>query len=149
MLADEDFVNDSKDAGELGSGHIVTALCEIIPVGVDSKYLKDVTDLKYTKPEAVKDYSDELFTVKFRYQKPDGDKSIEMVHIQKDIVSEASEDLKFASSVALFGMQLRQSKYHNNSKIDDVIALAKLGRGEDKEGYKSEFIRLVSSYQSL
>ncbi|MFD0988791.1 von Willebrand factor type A domain-containing protein [Mariniflexile jejuense] len=149
MLADEDFVDDTKDAGELGSGHTVTALYEIIPVGVDSKYLKDVADLKYTKPEAVKDYSDELFTVKFRYKKPDGDKSIEMVHIQKDLVSEASEDLKFATSVALFGMQLRQSKYHNNSKIDDVIALAKSGRGEDRDGYRSEFMRLVSSYQSL
>lgn len=149
MLADEDFVDDTKDAGELGSGHTVTALYEIIPVGVDSKYLKDIADLKYTKPEATKGYSDELFTVKFRYKKPDGDKSIEMVHVQNDVVSEASDDLKFATSVALFGMQLRQSKYHNNSKVDDVIALAKSGRGDDKDGYRSEFMRLVSSYQSL
>ncbi|MFG6685863.1 von Willebrand factor type A domain-containing protein [Mariniflexile sp. HNIBRBA6329] len=149
MLADEDFIDDTKDAGELGSGHTVTALYEVIPVGVDSNYLKDVADLKYTKPEAIKDYSDELFTVKFRYKKPDGDKSIEMIHIQKDMVSEASRDLNFASAVALFGMQLRHSKYHNNSKIEDVITLAKSGRGDDEDGYKSEFIRLVSSYQSL
>ncbi|MBP0902549.1 von Willebrand factor type A domain-containing protein [Mariniflexile gromovii] len=149
MLADEDFVDDTKDAGELGSGHTVTALYEVIPVGVDSKYLKDVADLKYTKPEALKDYSDELFTVKFRYKKPEGDKSIEMVHIQKDVVTEASKGLDFASAVALFGMQLRHSKYHNNSKIEDVITLAKSGRGDDEDGYKSEFIRLVSSYNNL
>lgn len=149
MLEDEDFIDDTKDAGELGSGHTVTALYEVIPKGVNSEYLKDVADLKYTKAEVTQNYSDELFTVKFRYKKPDGDKSIEMVHVQKDEVNEASEDLKFASAVALFGMQLRQSKYHNNSKIEDVITLAKSGRGEDENGYRAEFIRLVSSYQSL
>ncbi|WP_339917888.1 YfbK domain-containing protein [Yeosuana marina] len=149
MLEDEDFIDDTKDAGELGSGHTVTALYEVIPVGVKSDYLKHVDDLKYTKSQITENYSDELFTVKFRYKKPDGDKSIEMVHIQKDVMTEASEDLKFASAVALFGMQLRQSKYYNNSNIKDVIALAKLGKGNDEDGYKTEFIRLVESYQNL
>jgi len=149
MLADEDFIDDTKDAGELGSGHTVTALYEIIPVGVESDYLKDVAGLKYTKPEVTKAFSDELFTVKFRYKKPDGDKSIEMVHIQNDVVSEASEDLKFASAVALFGMQLRHSKYHNNSNTQNVIVLANAGRGNDEDGYRAEFIRLVGSCQSL
>tara|TARA_R110002096_G_scaffold27330_11_gene83787 strand:+ start:1979 stop:4306 length:2328 start_codon:yes stop_codon:yes gene_type:complete len=149
MLEDEDFIDDTKDAGELGSGHTVTALYEVIPIGVNSGYLKDVDDLKYTKSKISDGFSDELFTVKFRYKKPDGDKSIEMVHIQKDDITEASEDLKFVSAVALFGMQLRQSKYHNNSKIEDVIELAKRGRGLDENGYRAEFIRLVSSYQNL
>ena len=149
MLADEDFIDDTKDAGELGSGHTVTALYEIIPVGIESDYLKQVADLKYTKPEAATNFSSELFTVKFRYKKPDGDKSIEMVHVQNDVISEASEDLKFASAVALFGMQLRHSKYHNNSKMADVIALANSGIDNDKDGYRSEFMRLVASYQSL
>ncbi|MFD1613820.1 YfbK domain-containing protein [Gelatiniphilus marinus] len=149
MLADEDFIDDTKDAGELGSKHTVTALYEVIPVGVESKYLKDVADLKYTKTTINTDFSDELFTVKFRYKKPDGDKSIEMIHVQKDEVSEASENLKFASAVALFGMQLRQSKYKNSTNIDDVINLANLGRGYDKDGYRAEFIRLVSAYQNL
>lgn len=149
MLEDEDFIDDTKDAGELGSGHTVTALYEVIPFGVTSDYLKNVDELKYTKSEITQDFTDELFTVKFRYKKPDGDKSIEMVHVQKDEVNEASEDFKFASAVALFGMQLRQSKYHNNSKIEDVITLAKSGRGEDENGYRAEFIRLVSTYQSL
>ena len=149
LLNDEDFIDDTKDAGELGSGHTVTALYEIIPVGVKSDYLKDVPDLKYTKAESASDFSNELFTVKFRYKKPDGNTSIEMVHVQKDEVSNPSEDLEFASAVALFGMQLRQSKYDNNSKIEDVIDLAKKGRGNDKDGYRAEFIRLVESYQSL
>ncbi len=149
MLEDEDFIDDTKDAGELGSGHTVTALYEVIPVGVTSEYLKEVDDLKYTNSQATQNFSDELFTVKFRYKKPDGDKSIEMVHVQKDEVKEASEDLKFASAVALFGMQLRQSKYHNKSTLEDVLLLASEGRGDDENGYRSEFKRLVSSYQNL
>ncbi|WP_100615309.1 vWA domain-containing protein [Confluentibacter citreus] len=149
LLNDEDFIDDTKDAGELGSGHTVTALYEVIPVGVESNYLKEVADLKYTQPEVSQNHSDELFTVKFRYKKPDGDKSIEMVHIQKDDLQMPSEDLEFVAAIAMFGMQLRQSKYHNNSKIEDAISLAKKGRGEDKDGYRAEFIRLISSYKNL
>jgi len=149
MLEDEDFVDDTKDAGELGSGHTVTALYEVIPVGVNSKYLKDVANLKYTKTKASSNYTNELFTVKFRYKKPDGDKSIEMVHVQKDEVKIASTDFKFASAIALFGMQLRGSKYTNNSNISTVVKLANAGRGEDKNGYRAEFVRLVNTYQNL
>lgn len=145
LLEDEDFIDDTKDAGELGSGHTVTALYEVIPVGVSSEYLKDVADLKYTKIDVTKDFSDELLTVKFRYKKPDGTKSIEMIHVQKDEVKMPSEDLKFASAVALFGMQFRASSYYNNTTIKDVKALAENGRGEDKIGYRAEFIRLISS----
>lgn len=145
LLEDEDFIDDTKDAGELGSGHTVTALYEVIPVGVKSEYLKDIADLKYTKTDVTKDFSDELLTVKFRYKKPDGTKSIEMIHVQKDEVKTPSEDLKFASAVALFGMQLRASSYYNNTTIKDVKALAENGRGEDKLGYRAEFIRLISS----
>lgn len=145
LLANEDFVDDTKDAGELGSGHNVTALYEVIPVGSKSDYLKEVTNLKYTKTKMTDVYADELMTVKFRYKKPDGDKSIELIQITKDEVTEASEDMKFAASVALFGMQLRASQFHNNSKIEDVIALAESGRGDDKDGYRAEFIRLIST----
>ncbi|WP_418510029.1 YfbK domain-containing protein [Corallibacter sp.] len=148
MLADEDFIDDTKDAGELGSGHTVTALYELIPVGVASSYLKEVNNLKYTTTNSVEGFSDELFTVKFRYKKPDGEKSIEMVHVQKDALSEGSEDLNFASAVALFGMQLRQSKYYNNASMDDVVALAKKGRGDDDDGFRAEFIRLVKASQN-
>lgn len=149
LLADEDFVDDTKDAGELGSGHTVTALYEVIPIGVNSKYLKDIDDLKYTKAITTDNYNDELLTVKFRYKKPDGQKSIEMVHVLKDEVEESSEDMKFTSAVALFGMQLRNSEFHNNSKLQDVVNLAKQGIGKDKDGYRAEFIRLVNTYQSM
>ena len=146
LLADEDFVDDTKDAGELGSGHTVTALYEIILTGVESDYLKSQPDLKYTQTETKVNYEDELFTVKFRYKKPDASQSIEMVHVQKTKTSEASEDMNFTSAVALFGMQLRQSKYFNKASISKVIELAENGRGEDKDGYRAEFIRLVKSY---
>ncbi|WP_044398172.1 VWA domain-containing protein [Lacinutrix sp. Hel_I_90] len=145
LLDDEDFIDDTKDAGELGSGHKVTALYEVIPVGVESAYLKDNPDLKYLKSALTRGYADELLTVKFRYKKPEGKQSIEMVHVQKDIMQDISEDLKFASAVALFGMQLRQSSYHNNTTIEDVKLLAESGRGADKFGYRAEFIRLISS----
>ena len=149
LLADEDFVDDTKDAGELGSGHTVTALYEVIPIGIKSDYLKKVPELKYTKSEASATYEDELFTVKFRYKKPNEDKSIEMVHIQNDVITEVSNDMNFASAVALFGMQLRNSKYYNKASSSKVIELAERGRGDDKDGYRAEFIRLVKSYDNL
>lgn len=149
LLNDEDFKDDTKDAGELGSGHTVTALYEIIPVGVKSKFLKKVDDLKYTESKTANNYSDELFTVKFRYKKPDGNKSIEMVYIQNDETGEMSPDFSFASSVALFGMQLKKSDFSNKSSVDKVIELSENGRGDDKQGYRAEFIRLVKSSNSL
>lgn len=145
LLADEDFVDDTKDAGELGSGHKVTALYEIIPIGVQSNYLKDAIDLKYTDVANKDEYSNELLTVKFRYKKPQGDVSIEMVKVLDNKTSEMSTDFKFAASVALFGMQLRKSTFNNKATIADVIQLAESARGEDKEGYRAEFIRLVNS----
>ncbi len=145
LLAAEDFIDDTKDAGELGSGHTVTALYEVIPNGVESDYLKKINDLKYTKATTKIANSDELFTVKFRYKKPDGKKSIEMIQVTKDSISEPSIDMNFAASVALFGMQLRQSQFHNNSKKEDVVVLAQSGRGVDKSGYRSEFLRLVEA----
>src|SRR5690606_17944280 len=122
---------------------------EIIPVGVKSKFLKKVDDLKYTESKTANNYSDELFTVKFRYKKPDGNKSIEMVHIQNDENSEMSPDFSFASSVALFGMQLKKSDFSNKSSVDKVIELSENGRGDDKQGYRAEFIRLVKSSDNL
>ncbi|WP_178988394.1 vWA domain-containing protein [Winogradskyella schleiferi] len=149
LLADEDFIDDSKDAGELGSGHTVTALYEVIPVGIKSDYLNAIPDLKYTQSKVSANYEDELFTVKFRYKKPNEDTSIEMVHIQNTQLTEASEDMNFASAVALFGMQLRNSKYVNNASTSKVIELAESGRGADSDGYRAEFMRLVKSYDSL
>ncbi|MGI0105704.1 YfbK domain-containing protein [Salinimicrobium sp. WS361] len=144
LLNDEDFNDDKKDAGELGSGHTVTALYEIIPAGVDSKYLKDIDDLKYSDRK-IKSSSEELLTVKFRYQKPEGSKSILITKSLKDEVEPMDADFQFASAVALFGMQLRESEFTNNAPDSLVISLADAGRSEDPEGYRAEFIRLVKT----
>lgn len=149
LLNDEDFKDDTKDAGELGSGHTVTALYEIIPVGVKSEYVKDIPNLKYTKTTAT-NASDEMLTVKFRYKDPEGSKSKLLEQTVKDTntaFEKASEDFKYAASVALFGMQLRNSVFINTQKKSDVILLAEAGKGIDTEGYRAEFIRLVKSYK--
>ena len=148
LLNDEDFKDDTKDAGELGSGHTVTALYEIIPKGVKTDYAVNSTELKYTKASVDNSNSDELFTIKFRYKKPNSNNSIEIVKIQKDEINEASNDMNFVAAVALFGMKLRDSKYDNQSNIDKVLELANSGKLNDTSGYKAEFIRLVNAYKS-
>ncbi|MFT7898636.1 von Willebrand factor type A domain-containing protein [Tenacibaculum ascidiaceicola] len=146
LLNDEDFVDDTKDAGELGSGHTVTALYEVIPVGVKSKFLKKLPKLKYTQNKQLDSFNDELLTVKFRYKLPKGTKSIELVKTVKNEVLASTNDMNFISAVALFGMQLSKSKFKNNSKIEDVLSLIEGEIGEDKDGYKAEFVRLVKTY---
>jgi len=148
MLEAEDFIDDTKDAGELGAGHKVTALYEIVPVGVENEYTTDHISLKYTDVKKKKGFTNELLTVKFRYKKPDGDKSIEIVQEVKNIETELSEDFNFVSAVALFGMHLRNSSFVNSSTIDDVVALAENGRGNDSNGYRTEFIRLVKTFNN-
>lgn len=147
LLNAEDFNDDEKDAGELGSGHTVTALYELIPVGIESEYLKEIDSLKYTNTE-IKNNSDELFTVKFRYKNPEGSKSKLITKTVKDTekdFEEASTDFKFASAVALYGMKLTDSEFVENQNTELILELAEKGRGEDKEGYRAEFIRLVKS----
>ncbi len=143
----EDFKNDKIDAGELGSGHSVTALYEIIPAGVESDYVP--SDLKYTKTQKTDgNYSDELATVKFRYKKPDGNKSIEIVNViadKKTNLENSSADFKFTTAVSWFGLKLRESKYIANSSSSDIKKLAKSGLQNDEEGYRSEFVRLVDA----
>jgi Ca-activated chloride channel family protein len=147
MLADEDFIDDTKDAGELGSGHTVTALYEIIPVESKSNYLQPVHQLKYSTNRDTT-ISNELLTVRFRYKKPDGDKSQEIVQVVENETAELSQDFKFAAAVALFGLQLRKSQFTNKSTVEDVIKLAESGLSNDKEGYRAEFLRLVKAYEN-
>ncbi len=155
MLAKEDFNDDKKDAGELGSGHTVTALYEIIPVGVNSDFLKSVDSLKYQKnivPLSKTSYNDEIMTVKFRYKTPDGDvsKLIEHPVLDKQIaIVKTSDNFRFASSVAQFGMLLRNSAFKSASSFENVLGLARKAKGNDEEGYRSEFVRLVESAQML
>lgn len=148
-LRNEDFTNDAIDAGELGSGHTVTALYEIIPNGVKSEFYTYENDLKYTQTNPVAGrYQNELATIKFRYKKPDGDKSIEMIHTvpnQKTALQNASKDFKFTSAVAWFGLKLRDSQLIPNKESKEIIKLAKDGLHNDADGYKAEFIRLVNS----
>ena len=148
-LRPEDFKNDAIDAGELGSGHTVTALYEIIPVNTKSKFFTPTDELKYTKTEpSVANLGSELATIKFRYKKPDGEKSIEMVEVIKNNVlslEQTSEDFKFCASVAWFGLKLRDSELVSNKSISDIKNLAKNNIKNDNEGYKAEFIRLMET----
>ena len=149
-LRAEDFKNDAIDAGELGSNHTVTALYEIIPTGVKSNYLAvQPDDLKYTQTETnSSNYSNELATIKFRYKKPDGDKSIEMVQVIENksiVIEKASDDMKFSSAVAWFGLKLRDSKLITEKSSVEILKLARQGNSNDAEGYKAEFIRLVET----
>ncbi len=132
----------------MGSGHTVTALYEVIPVGIKSKFLKDIDPLKYSKVTGA-GTSEDLLTVKFRYKEPNGDVSkllVQSVKSSNTSFEAMSTDFKFASAVALFGQKLRKSKFINNARDKDIIALAESGRGDDTHGYRAEFIRLVKSY---
>ncbi|MBP2832689.1 von Willebrand factor type A domain-containing protein [Aquimarina sp. U1-2] len=150
LLNDEDFADDTKDAGELGSGHTVTALYEIVPIGSKSSYVKEVSNLKYTNASLDKNYTNELLTVKFRYKKPKEEKSIKIEHtLTTSKFDKVSQDFNFAASVAWFGMKLRNSKYIKNQNLEDIITLANKNKDKDNQGYKSEFVRLMRSYQDL
>jgi len=153
MLKSEDFNNDKKDAGELGSGHTVTALYEIIPVGVESEFYK-IDELKYqtTKIDPAAYKTKELLTIKLRYKKPDGDVSRLIVHPLLDnnvALAKASNNFRWSASVASFGMLLRESEYCKGFTYDQVIQLAHGSKGEDTEGYRIEFINMVKAFGAV
>jgi len=155
MLNKEDFNDDKKDAGELGSGHTVTALYEVIPVGVKSSFLEKVDSLRYQKNDIVLSpvsTAGEIMNVKLRYKAPDGDVSKLIEHPLFDNVtdiSKTSNNFRFAAAVAEFGMLLRNSQFKSKADYDQVMNLARKAKGNDEEGYRSEFIKLVSNAQSL
>ena len=148
LLNKEDFNDDKKDAGEIGCGHTVTALYEIIPADSDEKV--DNTDpLEYQQSKIVK--SNDIMTVKLRYKKPDEDVSKLIVQKIKesDKKTKNSENYVFATAVAEFGMLLRASEFKANSSYSHVLALATSAKGSDKEGYRSEFMKLVETAELL
>lgn len=156
VLNNEDFNDDNKDAGELGSGHTVTALYEIIPAGIKTQMLKTVDRLKYqTEPKndfPRSSFSNEMMTVKLRYKKPDGNKSQLLSYAVSDKVlpvAKGSENLRFAAAVASFGMLLRHSKYRQESGFDKVLELAQSAIGSDAQGYRKEFVTLVKQAAEL
>ena len=151
-LNDEDFNDDQKDAGELGAGHTVTALYEIIPTGVKSSFSKSIDPLKYqTKIENKESYSSELMTVKLRYKLPKENKSklIETIVSNKNLTDKHSDYFLFSAAVAEFGMLLRDSEFKSDASYENVLAMAKNSLGKDEEGYKREFLRLVESVKLM
>ncbi len=168
-LAAEDFNDDKKDAGEIGAGHTVTALYEMIPVAKARDEAKPglpagaagnagVDPLRYQKPAEAKieltneANNGELFTLKLRYKQPDGDTSKLIEHPVKDsgkAYREASGDFKFAASVAGFGMALRHSQHRGTITLDGIKELALEGRSFDPSGYRSEFLTLIDKAQAL
>ena len=151
LLNKEDFNDDTKDAGELGAGHTVTAFYEVIPVGVKSAF-GGVDELKYqsSKPLQLL-YNNELMNVKLRYKPLDSPNSV-MMHVPvmtTDKNKTPSVDFTFASAVAMFGQLLRDSDFKGTSTYDAVVALARKGFGDDKQGYRREFVRLAEAMKQL
>ena len=153
LLSKEDFADDTKDAGELGAGHTVTALYEIIPFGSEEE-VPGVDELKYQdnkiSPKAFK--NKEILTLKLRYKKPDGEKSKLIVHplLDKNVVlAKTSSNFKFSAAVAAFGMLLRESEFKGDSSYESILELAREGKGKDFYGYRAEFIQLVEKCSIL
>jgi Ca-activated chloride channel family protein len=150
LLRKEDFNNDAKDAGDIGAGHSVTALYELVMPGDDS-VTASVDPLKYqtTKVTAA---SPELLTLKLRYKEPEGDTSKLLtytVHDNNADVTAASNNLRFASAVAEFGMLLRDSKFKGDATYDEVRTLAQKSLGRDFEGYRHDFLTMIGDAQNL
>jgi Ca-activated chloride channel family protein len=153
VLEARDFNDDRKDAGEIGSGHTVTALYEIVPAGQTVEN-PGVDELKYARPAEKQQGTGEgeLMTVKLRYKEPDGDVSKPLnvgVLDARTSYGNASADFKFAAAVAEFGMLLRDSRYKGQASYDSVAELARASVGADLQGHRTEFVKLVESARSL
>ncbi|MCB9849259.1 MAG: VWA domain-containing protein [Phycisphaerales bacterium] len=154
VLAAEDFNDDTKDAGEIGAGHTVTALYEIVAAGEETGAVVElpaVDPLKYQAQAVTTGASEELMTVKLRYKPHDGDTSTLMevpVVDEEQALDEASADFHFAAAVASFGMLLRGSQYVGDFTFDDVFELAETG-DVDRDAYRSEFVGLVDRAASI
>ncbi|MEO8563615.1 MAG: von Willebrand factor type A domain-containing protein [bacterium] len=150
LLRDEDFANDAKDAGEVGAGHTVTALYEIVRVGERLDVtLPDASALRYQRPAGAASPSNELLHVAMRYKAPDGDRSQLVTQPVVARRMESSESMRFASAVAGFGMLLRNSPHAGSLTWPDVVALARGARGDDADGYRADFIKLVERAAEL
>lgn len=150
LLENEDFNDDTKDAGELGAGHTVTALYEIIPAGVASELIREVDPLKYQQSsQIISENSTDLLTVKFRYKAPNDSKSKLLSSVVTKDLNNLTEDLGWASAVAGFGMMLRDSEFKNDLDYNQILALAKAHKGDDPHGYRTEFINLVQATMKI
>lgn len=155
MLEKEDFNDDKKDAGEIGYGHQMTAIYEIIPAGTDNSYTGKVDDLIYQENKIVTqklNLNNELATIKFRYKNPGEKKSLlqkATVNTSVTKANDINEDTRWAMAVAEFGLLLRESDFIEEGTFEDVIQMSTAARGEDEDGYRAEFIRLVKVSKEL
>jgi Ca-activated chloride channel family protein len=155
LLAAEDFHDDTKDAGEIGAGHTVTALYEVIPVGVESDVaVGSVDPLRYQDHKTLSPTaaSGEMLTLKLRYKLPDENDSRLLAFTLTDggqPFAAASADFRFAAAVASFGMWLRNSPHQGDTSCDAVLEMASRAVGADRGGYRSEFLRLVEQAGQL
>lgn len=165
-MAAEDFRNDAKDAGDIGAGHTVTALYEVVPVGaaltsaeedrapVKLKYAAPVREeYKAAEPKVGGELSNELLTLFVRYKQPEGEKAEELEIPLKDSAAQSIEkadiDFRFQASVAAFGMLLRGSRHSGSATLDWVLSTAEASKGEDRDGWRREFIDLVMRAKSI
>jgi Ca-activated chloride channel family protein len=154
MLRTEDFNDDKKDAGEIGAGHTVTALYEIVPAG-KSVDTPGVDPLKYqqtAKPASEGTASDDLLTLKIRYKQPDRDTSTKLEFPIADgdgSFAQATEDFQFAAAVASFGMLLRDSEHRGNTSYAAVLEIAEGSAQRDPHGYRAEFLQMVQRAKNL
>ncbi len=150
LLNKEDFNNDKKDAGDMGVGHTVTALYEVISATDKAgKGVSGVDPLKYQQKTTV-GHLPEVLTVKLRYKQPQENKSKLMEQVlpyNRQQITEAPEDFRMATAAAAFGQLLRNSAFKGTITYDDVLQLASSAKGQDKEGYRAEFIQLVKKAQ--
>jgi len=154
VLAAQDFNDDTKDAGEIGAGHTVTALYELVPPGGQTPGAPSVDPLKYQQPvqPGPTAQSGELLTLKLRYKEPEGDTSSLLEFPVRDearTLAQATPDFRFASAVASFGMILRGSEHKGSSTFESVLDLAQGGLGKDPDGYRGEFVQLVQKAKAL
>jgi len=145
-LEDKDFEDDTKDAGEIGAGHTVTALYEVVPA--DKAKDGEAYELKYQETKIKNDAksSDEILTVRIRYKDPDGNKSRAYSEVLKSNpveLNKSSNNFRFSAAVAEFAMILRDSEFKGDSNLDTVLELAKNSKSDDQYGYRAEFINLV------
>jgi Ca-activated chloride channel homolog len=153
VLAAEDFNDDRKDAGELGAGHSVTALYEVVPAGAETP-VRGTDPLRYqeVRPRRGAQDSGELLTVKLRYKRPDGETSrlLERAVPDRSVALErASADFRFAAAVAEWGLLLRDSRFKGGASYGEVLSLARGALSGDREGHRGEFVRLVESSRRL
>jgi Ca-activated chloride channel family protein len=153
MLRNEDFADDKKDAGEVGSGHSVTALYEVVPVGVNTDVtirMPDSLRYQHRNAQSTSAAGPELLFVKVRYKQPDGDQSR---LISQPVLAQAGQapsvDFQFQAAVAEFGLLLRNSDFRGKADLGHVIAAAREARGQDADGYRAEFVKLAEAVRGI